>query len=656
MKSKFDETLTLFKSGKLNKAKDICVEILKQETNNSEAYNLYAFILYSLKEFEAAIESWNKAIKINPNYIEAYNGRGNAFIKLQKLDDAIINFNQAIKINPNYFEAYNNRGNAFINLQKLDEAVASYDQAIKIKPDYVQAYHGKAYTLMKSLKLEEAVNNWNKAIKINPNFIAAYNERGHALVVLNRLNEALESYNNAFILNPDSKFLFGNLIHTKFKICSWKSATRDLEELKNKILKSEKSSPPFPTLTFFDSPLLQKMSAEIWTKENFSKKSIIKKIPKRESEKKIRIGYYSEDFHNHAVGLLIAHVLELHDKSKFEIFGFYFGNIVADKVYNRISNSFDQFINIKSKNDDEVVKLSRDLKIDIAIDLMGFTGKNRFDLFSKRCAPIQVNYLGYPGTSGADFIDYLIADKILIPKESQKFYSEKIVYLPDTYQANDSTKQISKKFFKREELGLPTKGFVFCCFNQSSKIMPKIFDIWMRILKSVNGSVLWLFEDNVTASENLKKEAVKKGIDVNRIIFARYLSIEEHLARHKAADLFIDTFPYTAHTGCSDALWTGLPVLTCVGESFASRVSASLLNAIGLPELATHTHKEYEDMAIELANNPIRLKEIKNKLEKNKLEKPLFNTKLFTKHIESAYTEMHKKYLKNKKPDHIIIQ
>ena len=362
---------------------------------------MYAFTLYYLEKFDAAVECWSKAIKINPNYIEAYNGRGNAFIKLHNLDEAIINFNQAIKINPNYFEAYNNLGNAFINLEKLDQAMASYDQAIKIKPDYAHAYHGRAYTLMKSLKLEESVNNWNKAIKINPNFVDAYSERGHALVALNRLGEALESYNNAYTLNPNYKFLLGNLIHTKFKICSWKSVAENLEELKNKILKTEKSSPPFPTLAFFDLPQLQKISAEIWIKENFSKKSFIEKIPKKESEKKIRIGYYSADYYEHATSYLIAELIELHDKSKFEIFGFSFGPDKDDKMRKRISKAFDQFIDVNLKSDKEVAQLSRDLKIDIAVDLKGFTQFSRFGIFVERCAPIQVNYLGHPGTLGA---------------------------------------------------------------------------------------------------------------------------------------------------------------------------------------------------------------------------------------------------------------
>ena len=314
----------------------------------------------------------------------------------------------------------------------------------------------------------------------------------------------------------------------------------------------------------------------------------------------------------------------------------------------RVSFAFDQFINVNLKSDKEIALLSRDLKIDIAVDLMGFTKNNRFRIFVERCAPIQVNYLGYSATTGADCIDYIIADKVLIPKENQKDYSEKIIYLPDCFMANDFTKKISAKIFTREELGLPKEGFVFCSFNNYYKITPKIFDIWMRLLKKVEGSVLWLTGNNFTGAKNLQKEANQRGVDSNRLIFSKAMPLlADHLARHKSADLFIDTIPYNGHTRASDALWAGLPVLALTGQSFSSRVSASLLNAVGLQELITYSEKEYEDLSIELATNPTRLKEIKSKLEKNKLIKPLFNTKLFTKNIETAYTKIYQKYLKN---------
>ena len=367
-------------------------------------------------------------------------------------------------------------------------------------------------------------------------------------------------------------------------------------------------------------------------------------MQKNKLNKKIRIGYYSADFREHAMSYLLANLFEQHDKTKFELIAFSFGSGKNDEIRNRISSSFDKFIDVNLKSDKEIFQLSRDLKIDIAVDLMGFTQNSRFNIFIQRCAPIQVNYLGYPGTSGANCIDYLIADKILIPKENQKYFSEKIVYMPDSYQVNDSKRKISDKVFTKKELNLPEDGFVFCCFNQSYKITPYVYDIWMKLLKRVDGSVLWLIKDSDIGSHNLKKEAQKRGVEPDRIIFAEKMSNSEHLARHRLADLFIDTFPYTAHTTCSDALWSGLPVITKMGESFVSRVSASLLTAIGLPELITKTEKDYEELTFKIARDKSLLNEIKKKLNKNRAIKPLFNTKLFTKNIESAFQIMHERY------------
>jgi predicted O-linked N-acetylglucosamine transferase (SPINDLY family) len=321
----------------------------------------------------------------------------------------------------------------------------------------------------------------------------------------------------------------------------------------------------------------------------------------------------------------------------------------------RLLKSFDQFIEIGTKSDIEVAQLSRDLNIDIAVDLTGFTQDARTGLFSHRAAPIQVNYLGYPGTMGADYMDYIIADKTLISSEQQLCYSEKVVYLPNSYQVNDRKRLISDRQFTRQELGLPENGFVFCCFNNNFKILPATFEGWMRILKAVEGSVLWLFQDNSWAVENLKKEAEKQGIAADRLVFAERLPLPEHLARHRQADLFLDTFPYNAHTTTSDALWTGLPVLTLMGQSFASRVAASLLNAVGLPELITTSQDDYEALAIELAMNPQKLEDIKLKLARNRLTAPLFDTPHFTKNLEAAYIEMYGRHHTSLEPDHITI-
>ena len=378
-------------------------------------------------------------------------------------------------------------------------------------------------------------------------------------------------------------------------------------------------------------------------------------IIKQPRQPKIRLGYYSADFHNHATAYLMAELFERHDKSKFELIAFSFGPETKDEMQIRVSQAFDHFINVASLSDLEVALLSRELGIDVAIDLKGVTQDSRLGIFSFRAAPIQVSYLGYPGTLGADYIDYLIADKTLIPPQSQQHYSEKIVYLPNSYQVNDRHRVIAPTQFTKQELGLPEDAFVFCCFNNNFKITPDIFDSWVRILKAVEGSVLWLLQDNPTAAMNLQKEAVRRGLDPARLVFAKRMDLPEHLARHKAADLFLDTTPCNAHTTASDALWAGLPLLTCMGETFASRVAASLLKAIELPELITETQADYEKLAIDLAKTPEKLNAIIEKLERNRLTTPLFDTTLFTKHIEVAYMQMYERYQADLPPEHIKV-
>ena len=351
----------------------------------------------------------------------------------------------------------------------------------------------------------------------------------------------------------------------------------------------------------------------------------------------------------------MAGLFELHDKEKFELFAFSFGTDTKDEMKVRVSQAFDQFINVTGLSDLEVAQLSRNLGIDIAIDLKGLTQDTRLGIFSYKAAPIQVSYLGFPGTLGADYIDYLIADKTLIPAECKQHYSERIVYLPNSYQVNDRRRAIAPIQFTKPELGLPEDAFVFCCFNNSFKITPDVFDTWVRVLKAVDASVLWLLQDNPTAAMNLQKEAALRGLNPARLVFAKRMGLPEHLARHKMADLFLDTLPCNAHTTASDALWAGLPVLTCMGESFASRVAGSLLNAIGLPELITQTSEDYEALAIELATKPSKLQSIKAQLAANRLTTPLFDTSLFTQHIEAAYEKMYERYQADFLPEHFEV-
>jgi len=544
----------------------------------------------------------------------------------------------------------------FGELKRYDDALVSYDRAIQLKPDYAEAYYNQGVTFGELKRYDDALVSYDRAIQLKPDYAEAYYNQGVTFGELKRYDDALVSYDRAIQLKPDVDYLFGNVIHTKMHLCDWGNLDTLVNQLTEKIIKHQVSTTPFITLALIDNPELQKQSAETYINDKHPTSNALPKIRKYLKHQKIRIGYFSADFHNHATMHLMAELFEYHDKNKFELIAFSFGPDQQDEWRQKAISNFDQFIDVRSNSDIEVASLARELTIDIAVDLKGFTQDGRASIFAHRAAPIQVNYLGYPGTMGAEYMDYIIADPILIPDDKREHYSEKIAYLPNSYQVNVKERLISDKSLSRKEVGLPDNAFVFCSFNNNYKITPETFDRWMRILQLVEGSILWIFKSNETAVENLKKEAELRGIDSSRLVFASFLPVEEHLKRIQLADLFLDTLPCNAHTTASDALRVGLPVITLMGESFASRVAASLLNAVGLPELITTTPKGYESLAIELATKPKFLREIKDKLFTNLSTSPLYNTKLFTQDIETAYQEMYQFYQAELAPDHIYVK
>ena len=682
--------LALHQQGRLAEAETIYREILHSQPDHFDALQLLATIAGQQNKLSDAVSLFERALNIKPDHPASLNNCGNALQMLKRYDEALFYYERALSVNPDNSDAAYNRGVVLQAMKRYEEAVASYDKAIALRPDYALAFNNRSFTLLelkryeeallsydKTIMLnanypephynrgnallelqhhEEAVLSYDKAIKIKPNYAEAYGNRGVAFQKMNRLDDTLASYERAISLKPDYDFLFGQWLHTKMKICDWSTFENDVHQLSERIETNKKASSPFIVLALLDSLSLQKKAAEIFLIEKYPVIQTVTEIPKRARHKKIRIGYYSADYHNHAMMYLMADLFERHDRRKFEIIAFSIGPVRNDEMRKRVAAAFDRFIDVQAQSDEDVAKLSRDLEIDIAVDLNGFTTCCRTGIFALRAAPIQVNYLGYPGTMGAEYIDYLIADATLIPEKTRPCYTEKIVSLPDSYQVNDANRCIADKVFTREELGLPKTGFIFCCFNNNHKITPTTFDGWIRILKKVDGSILWLFEDNPKAAENLRKEAFEMGVEADRLIFAKRMNLDDHLARHRAADLFLDTLPYNAHTTASDALWAGLPVLTCIGETFAARVAASLLNAIHLPELITSTQQEYEALAVKLATNPDRLMSIRQKLEKNRLTTPLFDTELFTRNIEKAYTAMYERFQTDLPPDHIEIQ
>jgi len=617
----FKDAVKLHGQGQLHKAKEICEKIIERTSNHIDAINLLCLVSYQLKDINSAIKSVSQAIKISPNNAALYCNRGILLSEQKNYKQSIKDYNKAIELQPSAYEPYLNRANCLQNLRQFEAAIRDYDLAINIKPDLGEAYFN----------------------------------RGNAFKQIKLLREAVSSYRKALQLSPNLPFLFGTYFQTLMMCSDWANYSSNLLLYESQIEDGRKVAIPFEPLAFSDKPHLHLKAAQVFSQYNYpsTTPNLVEPFSKNQ---KIRIGYFSADFRNHATSSLIAELFELHNTDKFEIYGFSIGPSSSDEMRQRISLSFYKFFDLCDAADREILDLSRDLNIDIAIDLNGYTQYSRPGIFKQRAAPIQINYLGYPGTMGVDCYDYIISDEYIIPKSSCSLYTEKIIYLPHTYQVNDSKRIIGSKEYSKTELGLPETGFIYCCFNNNVKINPPIFDVWMRILLAVQGSVLWLYESNECALINLKNEAEKRGVNPERLIFAKPLQSEDNLSRLGLADLFIDTMPYNAHTTASDALWVGLPVLTCSGESFASRVAGSLLNAIELPELIMPSLWEYEKTAIELALNPFMIKALKKKLKMKINGTPLFNCKLFVKHLESAFMEAYMNHRIGKLPDHIHVK
>ena len=652
---KFKEGLTLHQNGQLAKAEQIYRNVLKLHPRHFETLHMIGLIAYQTQDLQNAAIYIEQALKINPSNSDAYSNLGVVFNEMGQNRKAVESYDKALVINPEFAQAHSNRGKALSELGQDQEAILSCNQAIEINPDYAMAYFNRGNAL-KNLKLfQPAIESYDKAIKINPKYGDSFYNRGNVFRELQKFEAAVNDFDKALILKPDYDFLHGVRLHLKMKICDWGDFEKQVSELKKKVEQKIKATTAFSLLALTDSPSLHLQASETWVNAAYPINQGLGTVEKRPKSQRIRIGYYSADFHDHATTYLMAGLFEQHDKSQFELIAFSFDQENSDEMRKRVVKAFDQFRDVTNLSDKEVASLSRQMGIDIAIDLKGLTQDCRAGIFSYRAAPIQVSYLGFPGTMGATYIDYLIADKTLIPKQSQKYYAEKIAYLPNSYQVNDSRREISARIFTREELKLPQSGFVYCCFNSSYKITPHAFDGWMRILKQVQGSVLWLIEDNPSAVSNLQLEAQRCGVDSKRLIFAKKIPLPDHLARHQVADLFLDTLPYNAHTTASDSLWAGVPVLTRAGESFASRVAASLLTALNLPELIASSQADYETLAVDLAINPERLKIIRQKLKQNLQSTSLFNTAMFARHIENAYTQMYERYHDNLPSEHIFV-
>ncbi len=610
--------------------------------------------LHSLGRTEAALDSYGRAIAIRPDYAEAHYSRAVLLHDAGRSAEAIQGYERAIALAPGYADAYYNLGNALHALRRHGAAVRAYDAALALAPGSAQALNNRGNALVDLARPADALDSYSRAIAADPALADAYGNRGNALTDLGRPHEAVADYARALALDPSRSWIRGDWTQAMLSLCDWSQFAPALAALEGDVRAGHRAAKPLTMLALRDDPALQQRAAAL-----YGAASAVQPLPPagaRAPGERIRIGYYSADLHEHATAYLMAELFELHDRAHFEVHAFSFGPDRDDPMRRRLRGAFESFHEVRDRSDREIALLSRELGIDVAVDLKGYTRDARPGIFQHRAAPVQVGYVGYPGTCGTDFLDYLVADAVLVPPAERAHYSERLIRLPHSYQPNDRRRTIADVVHTRAELGLPEQGMVYCCFNASFKLLPGMFDCWMRILGQVQGSVLWLYAENDTVRTNLRREALRRGIEPARLVFAAPLPLAQHLARYRLADLFLDTLPCGAHTTASDALWAGLPVLTRPGRAFAARVAASLLAAVGLPELVAGSEQEYELLAVALGRDPGRLATLARRLAAARDTAPLFDTPALARHLEQAYRAIHEQRLAGRPPTDLDVR
>ncbi len=592
----------LLKNKKHKEAKNLYLNLLKSGYQSYKIFFNLGFIEKNQKNYKEAIQYLTKAKSLTKeNNLNLLFGLVNSYISLKDIKEARLLLDEATNNNP--------KSELLIfNYAKLEEDLLNFSKAIML---------------------------YEKGLKLNTKNYKALSNLGGLYQKTNKYSDAIEVYKKAIKLQPQIGHLKISLLTCKSFACDW-SEPKYVKDTLNKIDDLEQEICPFDLLYLEDNPSNNLKRAKHFFESKYKRVSQnISYTPK----KKIRLGYFSADFRKHAVMYLIKGLFEMHNKEQFDIY-VYSLNSVEDELTGELKRNVDVFRNISDISDEKAASIAREDSLDIAIDLMGYTKKRGLSIFSLRVAPIQISYLGYPGTSGSNGIDYLLADKVIIPENYRKFYSEKVIYMPDCYQCNDSKRKTSKKEFRKTELGLPENAFIFACFNANNKITPEEFDIWMSLLKKIKNSVLWLYKSNDYSEINLKKESENRGVESSRIIFADMLSNEDHLSRIKCADLFLDTFNFNAHTTASDALWSGVPIITKQGKSFSARVCSSLLTSLGLKELIVQDNEEYEEKAFSIATNKLYLEDLKYRLNQSRTKSTLFDTKGFTRNLEEIFFKL----------------
>jgi len=600
-----------------------------------------AFVLHRLRRHGEALAAYDALLRLAPNHLLALSNRAAVLQDLGDFYAALASCERALALDSRHVAALCNRGAALQKLRRFDEALASFDRALAIKPQSLEALTNRGITLRSLERHEHALATFNHVLAIDPDYVEALDNRGATLAYFERHAEAAKDFERVLALDPGRAFIAGSLVYSRMHCCDWRAFDELAATMIDDVRAGKPCTAPFAFLAVSDSAADQLACARTWVRSRCPAAATKLWNGERYGHDRLRIAYLSADFHDHPVAYLTAGLFERHDRRRFETIGISFGPHAPGPMRSRIEAAFERFVDVREQGDAEVAALLRRLEVDVAVDLTGFTLDARTGILARRPAPVQVNYLGFPATMGAEYIDYIVADRHVIPEELRSAYGENVIYLPDTFQANDPKRRISDRMPSRLDEGLPQSGFVFCSFSNNYKIHPSMFDVWMRLLTRVAGSVLWLAAGNASVAQNLRREAAARGIDPDRLVFAPRIAYADHLARCRLADLFLDTLPFNGGTTASDALWAGLPVLTCPGQAFAARMASSLLHAVGLPELIASSLDEYETRAVELAQDEALLAALRRKLSVDPRTLPLFDADGFRSNIEAAYLRMH---------------
>lgn len=610
--------------------------------------------LNRLKRHQEVMDCLNTHITAAPNNPDLFCELGSAYLGLGRFEEATHQFKQCLAITPNHASAWTNLGAIQARLGNNTLALDQHQQSLKLDPLNPIAWNNLGLVLQALGRPEEALGSVSKALAIRPHFTEAYLTRASIFLAQSAVSAALDDLKEALRLNPNLDLAPGLRTHARMMFCDWEGLDDEIREISERISVGQMPSPIFPVLSMSDSAQLQFQIATRVCSEVSPANQTLGAIPQHSAHTKIKVAYISGDFRESPAAFNMSRFFELHDRTHFETIGVSFGPNTGDAMRQRLEHAFDHFLDVRESSDVEIAQQLRTLGVDIAIDIMGPTKNSRTGIFALRAAPIQVNNFGW--VSGAPYMDYIIADPICITAKEEAFFNERIVRLPNTFFATDNTRSIAAFPTTRSDAGLPEQGFVFCAFNNSYKITPAVFSVWMRLLLAVPGSVLWLKDKSTRTRDNLRKEASIRGIDPDRLIFAGHVaSMEEHLARHRLADLFLDNFPFSAQTTASDALWAGLPIVTRSSEAMMSRVAASLLHAVGLPELVTTSEAEYEALALALATHPEMLGAVRKKLVENIDSTPLFDSEAYTRAMEQAFLQMTQRYRRGESPANITI-